>query len=140
MITKPRKRKRRDPRPLKEDPIHKFAIQLLQFNAVPNLIYYHAPNGARMSERTVGYMKSLGMLPGVADLSIVLPGGRACFLEFKREHGGETSAAQDAFRDLCRRNGTPYEIANTPDEVTRILTAWGAIGRPAQPIAMARAA
>lgn len=135
-----RKPRRRDPRPLKEDPIHKFAVQLLGFNAVPGLIYFHCPNGAKMSERTVAFMKRMGMLPGVADLTIVLPGGRACFLELKREKGGVMSPEQIAFRDLCGRNGTPYAVANSPDEVERILRGWGAIGHPAKPIAMQKAA
>lgn len=124
---RPGKGKRRDPRPLKEDPIHKFAVQLLSIFAVPGLIWFHCPNGAKMSERTASFMKRMGMLPGVADLTIVLPGGHARFLELKREVGGVLSENQRAFRDLCEANGTPYEVATTPEEVEAVLRGWGAL-------------
>lgn len=119
--------KRCDPHPLKESPVHIFAVQLLQFNAAPGVIYFHVPNEGRRAPRTGAFQKRLGLLPGVADLVIVLPGGAVCFLELKREVGGVLSENQRAFRDLCEANGTPYEVATTPEEVESVLRGWGAL-------------
>lgn len=123
---------------MKESPVHLYAVQLLQFAGVPGLIYYHCPNEGRRAARTGAFQKRLGMLPGVADLSLVLPGGKACFLELKRR-GGALSPAQRAFRALCEKNGTPYAVATTTAEVETILREWGAI-RTIAPAGMKKAA
>lgn len=118
------KPRRRSP---KENTVHIFAVQLLTLNAVPGLIWWHTPNEGKRSRRTGGHLKRLGMLPGVADLTIVLPGGRARFLELKRPVGGRVEPAQRDFRILCEMNGSPYAIARTSDEVTAVLRKWRAI-------------
>lgn len=127
---RPGKAERRDPRPLKESPVHIFAVQLLQFNAAPGVIYFHVPNEGRRAPRTGGFQKRLGLLPGVADLVIVLPGGHVRFLELKREVGGTLSENQRAFRTACEANGSPYEVATTPEEVEAVLRGWGALRAP----------
>jgi hypothetical protein len=123
------------PRPaLKENRVHTFAVQLLTLNGVPGLVWWHTPNEGKRSARTGGHLKRMGMLPGVADLAIVLPGGRACFLELKREKGGSLGPDQRAFRDLCEMNGAPFAMARSPDEVTAVLRKWGAIRNVQMPL------
>ncbi len=112
---------------LKEDGVHRYAVQLLTLNAVPGLVWWHTPNEGKRSPRTAGFLRRMGMLPGVADLTIVLPGGMAHFLELKREKGGVLSPDQRAFRAAGEENGAPYAVARTPEEVTAILRDWGAI-------------
>jgi len=124
---RPGKGKRRDPRPLKESPVHIFAVQLLTFSAAPGVLYFHVPNEGRRAPRTGAFQKRLGLLPGVADLVIVLPGGQVRFLELKREVGGTLSENQRAFRTACEANGSPYEVATTPEEVEAVLRGWGAL-------------
>lgn len=133
---RPGKGKRRDPRPLKESPVHVFAVQLLQFSAAPKVFWFHVPNEGRRAPRTGAFQKRLGMLPGVADLVIVMPGGWCCFLELKREVGGVLSKDQKAFRRLCEATGSPYAVATTPEEVESILRGWGALRSP-RPISVA---
>ena len=117
-----------DPRPVKEHHLQQAVVQLLRFNAVPDLIWYAASNAGKRSPRTAAFMKRMGMLVGVADLSIVVPNGRACFLELKRPGKSiELREAQKDFRHLCARNGAPYEVASTFEEAEAILGCWGAL-------------
>ena len=111
----------------KEHGLQKTVVQLLKLDGVRGLIYYHIPNEGQRAARTGAFLKGLGMLPGAADLAIVLPGGRAAFLELKRGVKEETSDDQDAFRDLCAANGTPYAVARSYDEARTILWGWGAL-------------
>ena len=131
------KPKRRDPRPLKEAPVHIFAVQLLLLNAAPKVFWFHVPNEGRRAKRTVAFQKRLGMLPGVADLVIVMPGGWVCFLELKRAKGGVVSKEQKSFRKLCDAAGSPYAIATTPEEVESILRGWGALRSTTRPVRIA---
>ena len=119
--------------------LQKFVVALLRLNAADRVMWFAVPNGESRSARTGAKLKAMGVRPGVADLVIVLPGGKAAFLELKAE-GGRVSQSQKVFRTFCELNGAPYAVASSTGEAERILREWGAIGRPAQPIAMARAA
>lgn len=112
-----------------ENPVHLFAVQLLKFSGVPGLIYFHTANEGKRSERTGAFLKRMGFLPGVADLTIIRPGGLAYFLELKAPKG-RLSEDQRAFRDLCEANGTPYAVAASSAEVESILGKWGCLRTP----------
>ncbi|MCP4306591.1 MAG: hypothetical protein GY788_17320 [bacterium] len=122
----------------KEHQLQKFVVDLMRIQGVPGLIFYHIPNEGQRAPRTGAFLKRLGMLPGAADIAIVLPGGQARFLELKRERKAKTSDDQIAFHELCAENGTPYAIIKTPEQAAQILLAWGAI--KTNPLAAGRAA
>lgn len=115
-----------DPRKLSEDKIHFFAVDLLRFHKRDGVMFFHVPNGESRSKRTGAKLKRMGVLPGVADLCIVFPGGRVGFLELKRP-GGHPSAEQRVFRADCENAGASYAIASTPEEVVEVLSCWGAL-------------
>ena len=119
--------------------LQKFTASLLRFNAARGVIWFHPANGESRSARTGAKLKAMGVRKGVADMVIVLPGGHVCFLELKTPKGS-TKPEQRAFRDDCERIGAPYAIARTSAEVEHVLRGWGAIGQPAKPIAMQKAA
>lgn len=119
--------------------LQKFTVSLLRFNAADRVIWFAVPNGESRSARTGAKLKAMGVRAGVADMVIVLPGGEACFLELKAA-AGRLSDRQKVFRTLCELNGATYAVASTPEEVERLLRAWGAIGKPAKPVAMKEAA
>jgi hypothetical protein len=121
----------------KEHELQQFVVQLLRFHHVPKLIYFSVPNEGQRAPRTAAFLKSTGMMPGVADLVVVIPGGRVFFMELKTLKG-RTSAEQRAFRFLCEANGTPYELVRTPEEAASTLHAWGALTE--NPLAKRRAA
>jgi hypothetical protein len=119
---------RRKPRDNAEDRLQKFVVDLMRFCRADGVIFYAVPNGLPSSPRTVARFKGLGMLPGVADLVIVLPGGQTRFLELKSPKGVQ-QPEQIAFMEACKASETPYKIARTPDEAVEILSAWGALKR-----------
>lgn len=110
----------------KEAALQAYVVDALRFFGVPGLIYYHPVNEGRRAIRTGAFLKRLGMVAGVADLALVLPGGKAAFLELKTIKG-RTSPEQRAFRDRCEAAGVPYAIARSPEEATSILRNWGAL-------------
>lgn len=113
--------------------------QLLRLNAAPGVIWTHPPNGESRSIRTGAKLKKMGVRAGAPDFIIILATGRAACLELKGPKG-TLSTAQRAWREDCRKIGVPYDTAATLWEAQAILESWDAIGKPAQPIAMARAA
>ena len=70
-------------------------------------------------------LKLMGMLPGAADLLIVVD-GKAHFLELKSPDGVQ-SASQRTFQQDCRNNGVPYEIVFNLPEALKVLSDWRAI-------------
>ena len=115
-----------------EDGLQKFTVQLLRLNAAPGVIYFHCPNGASTSVRTGARMKQMGLLPGVADMVIIRPGGLVYFLELKSAKGS-LSPAQRIFRDACEGNGIPYAVASTPERVEAVLRGWDVLRPKIEP-------
>ena len=60
-------------------------------------------------------MKAEGLQSGVADLCIMLPGGKVAWLELKTDKGRQ-SIAQKGFEAKCKRLDHPYALARTLDE------------------------
>jgi hypothetical protein len=79
--------------PVAEHVVQEGIVDLLRVAAHPRLIWYHVPNGEERSERVGAKLKRMGLVRGVADLALVLPGGRAAFLEVKAR-GGRQSPEQ----------------------------------------------
>ena len=69
-------------------------------------------------------LKDMGTRPGVADLSFVLPGGRAAFIELKAPKGRQ-SPEQKAFEADCTTNNAPYAVCRSIEEVAETLRGWG---------------
>lgn len=120
-----------------EADLQRFVFDTLRLYGVPDLVAYHAFNESKRAPRNAGFYRRLGMLPGVADIALVRPGGHAAYLELKSAKG-HLSSDQRAFRDLCERNGTPYAVARTPDEAAEVLFGWKCIS--VNPLAKRRAA
>ena len=120
-FTKPR-RKRMTP----EACLQKAVVQYLLVASAPGTIYFSVPNEGKRSAVLGKHLKEMGLLPGVADLVVIRPGHRADFLELK-SRGERQSDDQIAFQDLCRRNGSRYEVADNIDDALRILQGWGVL-------------
>jgi hypothetical protein len=70
-------------------------------------------------------LKLMGMLPGAADLLIVVD-GKAHFLELKSPDGVQ-SASQRDFQARCVMLNIPYACVNSLTEALSTLAKWGAI-------------
>ena len=116
----------RDPRHVTEDKIHKAAIQLLGLAAHPRLVYWHTPNGEARSSITGAKLKTMGVLPGVADLCFVLPDGRAAFIEIKAKSGRQSQEQREFQRRVIEAHGL-YAVCHSHEEICSVLTGWGAL-------------
>jgi hypothetical protein len=109
---------------------HSLQVQVLEYlttKAMPDVYWHAIPNAGQRSFRTASKMKSEGLTAGVADLCIMLPAGRAAWLEMKRPKGGRSSDAQKGFAARCRRLGHPYAVAKTFEEAVAFLGQVGAL-------------
>lgn len=92
--------------------------------AAPDLLFFAVPNGGSRHLLEAVKLKRMGTRPGVADLSFVLPGGRAAFIELKAPKGRQ-SPEQKAFEADCATNNAPYAVCRSIDEVAETLRGWG---------------
>jgi len=72
----------------------------------PNCVWFFVNNGARLSKAQAGIAKAMGVLPGVADLVFVLPGGRVGFIELKapgRDSIAESTASSKSGKSFAVR-------------------------------------
>ena len=94
-----------------ERQIHIGVVQLLNFNAVPGLVWTHVANERRTTPREGAFLKRMGLRAGWADFTLIVPRADGdghnrhtvtppalAFLELKRP-GGRLSVAQEQFRD-----------------------------------------
>lgn len=105
-----------------EAELHKQAVSWLRWDA-PDLIFYHPANGEARDPRTGAKLNGLGVLPGVADLAFVLPGGRAAFIELKAQRG-RMSPAQREFGERVIAAGGDYAVCRSLEDVRAALSEW----------------
>ena len=104
---------------------HAAIVQVLRFNAWPEVIWYHVPNGNKLSPRTAGFNKMLGVLAGVPDLCFDIAG--CChYLEIKAPKG-RLSDEQRAFQNLCLETQRPHAVVYSLDEAIAVLSRWGVL-------------
>lgn len=97
--------------------------------AAPQVLCFHVPNGIRAGGKnphvTMGIMKSMGVMPGVADL-LLFWGGRFAAIELKAGKGQQTDT-QKLFMSEWIFRGGQYAICRSIDDVQSVLKQWGAI-------------
>lgn len=83
---------------------------------------FHVPNGgARHPLEAIALLRD-GVRPGVADLPVMLPGGRVLWLEVKRADGS-LRPSQREFRDVCESLGHPYHVVRSVAEALAAVEA-----------------
>jgi len=100
--------------------LHKFTAQYLRLAALPDVLWFHVPNGEARSAATGAKLKAMGVLAGVADFVIIYR-GNVLFLELKSEGKGRLSKAQKAFKERALTAWATYVQADSPDAVRTIL-------------------
>lgn len=112
-----------------EQIIHKAVAHHLRQRAVPGLMWWHTPNGARMPGRR-GHVqgaiaKGLGVRAGVSDI-LALHEGKFFALELKAP-GGRPTEEQLRFIGDVRANGGFTCVAEGLDQALRALEMWGLV-------------
>lgn len=92
--------------------------------AAPDLLFFAVPNGGYRHPREAAKLKATGTVPGVPDLTFVLPGGLIGFIELKT-HAGRVSSDQKAFANAAIERGAAYALCRSLNEVETTLKAWG---------------
>lgn len=92
-------------------------------DAIPNLLWWHSPNGGGRSKIEAAIFKRMGVKPGVPDIAVILPGGRVGFIELKAGNG-RVSPAQRAFADALMERGCQCVEARSLEEVAETLARW----------------
>ena len=114
---------------MSEATLHRYTTDLLRSFATPEIVYWHTPNGEHRAISVARKLKAMGVLAGVPDWTVLLPGARAIFIELKTLQG-RLSPAQIDLRRRIEALGFQYDVARTPETVKYILSQANAIKVP----------
>ncbi|MBY0430772.1 MAG: VRR-NUC domain-containing protein [Rhodospirillales bacterium] len=89
-----------------------------------HLVFFHPENGGYRTPAEAGIGRAMGRRAGVADLIVILPGGRVGALELKSDKGRQ-SLAQKEWQGAVEAFGVPYAVCRSLDEVRAALCGWG---------------
>jgi hypothetical protein len=87
-------------------------------------LWWHCPSGEKRGKAAAGKLKAMGTRPGVPDICLILPDGKAGFIELKAKDGS-LSPEQRRFRDQATAQGARWALCRSVDEVDCILGEWG---------------
>lgn len=88
----------------------------------PQCLVFHIPNYSRSAQEG-DRLKRAGMVPGIPDLQILLPGGSAFFLEVKTDKGKPNKAQRELYMRFLTM-GQPYAVVRSIDDVRAALSHW----------------
>jgi hypothetical protein len=111
------------------DEEHKLQVMVVDYltlTAKKDIYWFAIPNAGLRTLRMGARMKREGLRSGIADLAIMLPGGRMAWLEMKTKTGRQ-SVEQKNFQQICLALGHPYAIARSFEEAEKILKLWGVL-------------
>jgi len=106
---------------------HAMQATLMDYLAIQyryELYAFAIPNAGQRSPRIGKRMKDEGMRAGVADICVMLKGGKVIWVELKTAKG-RLSPAQKDFRLICRSLGHTYLLARSVSEAIDLLKAEG---------------
>ena len=97
----------------------------------PHILIWHVPNGGYRDKATAARFKWIGVLAGVLDLTLALPGGRTAFWECKRPKGGRLSDDQKDIIAKLEAMGHIWAVVLSIDDARRELRRLGVVTREA---------
>ncbi len=123
----------------RERPIQQQIVTYCQ-RCCPDFYIFAVPNGGHRDPRTAAIMQSEGVRSGVADLVIMLPGGRTEFIEVKApatyktssktgkrvqaQPAGTLSRTQRDFQTVCDTLGHRYHVVYCLDDFMKLSERW----------------
>lgn len=94
-------------------PEHNLQVAIIQYLRINHYYCFAIPNGGRRDKVTGAMLKKEGVLAGVADIEILLPNGKAIFIELKNGKEGQQSKEQKSFENEVKLRGFEYRIWRT---------------------------
>lgn len=110
-----------------EQQLHRQVVQLLQvYQGRGLLAFAHVPNGGYRTATEAGIFTSLGVMPGVADLLVWMPGGKSLQFELKAPLAKKRlSPAQLGWIGRMADMGVAVHVCRSVDEVEAVLRNCG---------------
>jgi hypothetical protein len=93
-----------------------------QWLDVMGILYFAVPNGGKRGKKAQAQAKSEGLKSGVPDLVILLPLGRAVFVEMKRRKGGTVTTAQKQWVADLSALGFAVKVCRGSDEAIAFIS------------------
>src|SRR5438309_2328709 len=87
------------------------------------VLVYAVPNGGSRGPVEGGRLKAEGVTAGIPDLALVLPDGRAAFLEVKTPDG-QLRPEQRRFGEWAHLRGIPWAVVRNLDQALGALATW----------------
>ncbi|MGB6658407.1 MAG: VRR-NUC domain-containing protein [Xanthobacteraceae bacterium] len=110
-----------------EQELHRAVVLHLRQRGVPDLVFWHTPNGVKGRSRKHhvqgAIAKGLGVRAGVSDL-VLLHRGHAYALELKAPNGRPTVEQMEFVSDFNSAGGHAC-IVEGLDRALRVLETWG---------------
>lgn len=100
---------------------HNLQSLIIRHLRLNRIFCFAIPNGGRRDAVTGAKLKKEGVLAGVADIEILLPSGRAVFVEIKNGKTGRQSVEQKSFEDEVKLRGFEYLIWRTIDDCIKFV-------------------
>ena len=86
-----------------------FQVGVVRFLRMAGHFVFAVPNGGSRNIIEAANLKAQGVMAGVSDLIVLLPGKKVYFIELKNPNGkGRQSPAQREFEDNVRAYGNEY--------------------------------
>jgi len=101
-----------------EDQIQKAVVEYLR-TAFPDFVTFSIPNGSNKSRAQAGLFKATGLLAGMPDLGVLMP-GRVVFMEIKASRGSLTKSQQELFPEITGL-GHPVWVCRSVDDVADVM-------------------
>jgi hypothetical protein len=96
-----------------KSPEHNLQVAIIQYLRINHFYCFAIPNGGRRDKATGAMLKKEGVLAGVADIEILLPYGKAIFVELKDGKTGQQSREQKSFEKEVKLRGFEYLLWRT---------------------------
>jgi len=107
-----------------ESQLQMSVVRFLEIALPEDARFFHVPNGGRRDGRTGARLKREGVKAGVADIVILMAGGKCAMIELKTT-AGRLSAAQKDWQAWAGDYGLPYAVCRSVVEVADYLRGWG---------------
>lgn len=101
-----------------------FQIGVVRFLRMAGHFVFAVPNGGSRNVIEAANLKAQGVMAGVSDLILLLPGNKVYFIELKNPNGkGRQSPAQREFEDNVRAYGNEYLLWDNWAQVEQFVNA-----------------